>query len=351
MIAVLGASGEVGRHAVDTLAMLGAGPLRLGGRSVRHSVHDYRVVDFWDDASLDRFAGGCRVVVNCAGPSHLIGDRVARAALRAGADYVDAAGDDALYRRLDPGEWAESRAVLSAGLQPGLTGLLPRWAARRHFDEVHSLVAHLGVLDRFTETAAEDYLQGADDGLSEPLAAWRQGRKSAALTRRTDVTLPFFPGEVSLLPSLSTENARLAESLRLLRGDWYTVLAGSHVRTAFDRVHSLDRAAAVAALCRASLLDLAGREPYAILLLRLDGRKGGAPSTRTVVLRGPGNGELSGAITALAAWAVVRGETPPGRHYAADVLDPETTIDRLTATGTAEPITFEEPALTEEGAL
>ncbi|MFI7638947.1 hypothetical protein [Nonomuraea sp. NPDC049400] len=349
MIAVLGASGDVGRHAVRTLTTLGAGPLRLGGRTA--AGHDAMAVDFRDDASLDRFAAGCRLVVNCAGPAHLVGDRVARAALRAGASYVDAAGDDVLHGLLDPGEWAGSSAVLSAGLQPGLTGLLPRWVAQRDFDEVHGLAAHLGVLDRFTATAADDYLQGAADGLGEPLAAWRDGRRAGALTRQADVTLPFFPGEVTLLPSLSTENARLAESLRLHRGDWYTVLSGSHIRVAFDRAHSLDRAEAVAALCRASLLDLAGREPYVILLLQLDGLKGGVPVTRTVVLRGRGNGELTGTVTALAAWAVIRGETPPGVHYAADALDPATTIERLSATGVTQPVTLDGLALAEEGAL
>jgi hypothetical protein len=331
VIGVVGATGKVGSHAVRVLRTLDAGPLRAGGS---------RDVDFRDPSSLDRFAEGCRVLVNCAGPAYLVGDRVAQAAARAGADHVDASDSELSF--------VDDRMIVGAGLQPGLTGLLPRWLARREFDTVHGLVAHLGVLDRFTATAAADYL-AAEDG--EALAAWRDGRRPGSLTRRADVTLPFFPDEVSLLPYLNAESVRVAEELGLARGDWYTAVSGEHVRAAFDRARSLDRADAVAALCRASALDLAGREPHVVLLARMDGVRAGEPVTRTAVLRGPGNGALTGALVALAVLAVIRREVPVGRHFAADVLDPEVTIARLAECGVAEPLVVDGEPSVEVGAL
>ncbi|MFS8104529.1 hypothetical protein LFM09_46245 [Lentzea alba] len=294
MIGILGAYGDVGTHAVR---MLQGHDLRLGCRRSG--------VDFHDQASLDRFAAGCRIVVNCAGPAHLVGDRVLRAAERAGADYVDASGDVTPFA---------GTAVVGAGLQPGLTGLLPRWVGS---DE---LTLYLGVLDRFTETAAADYLYG----VNSPLAAWRDGPVPRALTRRSGVTLPFFPGEVTLLPYLDAEACRIAEQLKLRRGDWYTAVSGEHVLRAFDRLHGMERAEAVPALCRASRLDLAGREPHVVLAVETTGR--------TVVLRGRSNGELTGTVVALAVEAVDRGEVPPGCHHASDVLDPsivEQLLDRV----------------------
>ncbi|ANN15970.1 hypothetical protein SD37_10165 [Amycolatopsis orientalis] len=332
MIGIVGATGEVGSHAVRTLRTLGLGPLRTGGS---------REVDYRDETSLDRFAEGCRVLVNCAGPARLVGDRVAQAAARAGADHVDASEPE--------GTTDDGRVVLGAGLRPGLTGVLPRWLARREFDTVHGLVAHLGVLDRFTRTAADDYLAAVGDG--EALAAWRHGKRPGVLTRRTGMTLPFFPGEVSLLPYLDAENVRMAEELGLAKGDWYSVVSGEHVRAAFDRVHSLGRADAVAALCRAGELDLAGREPYVVLTARMDGVRAGEPVTRTAVLRGRGNGALTGALTALAVLAVIRREVPEGRRFAADVLDPEVTIGRLAECGVAEPFVVDGVPSVEVGAL
>ncbi|GAB3491549.1 NAD-dependent epimerase/dehydratase family protein [Amycolatopsis cihanbeyliensis] len=351
-IAVVGASGQVGTRTARILRDLGAGPLRLSTRDTEGR----RTVDVHDPASLDRFARGCRIVVNCAGPSHAVGDRVARAALRAGAGYVDAAGDDAVYAALGRVGTGGHRVVLSAGLQPGLTGLLPRWAAAGELDTVHGLRVYLGVLDEFTAAAADDFLHAAADGTSEPLAAWRGGtRRSGALTRRDEATLPFLPGPVTLLPALSTESERLARALGLVEGDWYTALTGEHVRAAFGRVRTLDRAEAVAALRRASGLDLAGREPHVLLLVQVDGTRGDGPGIRTVLLRGRGNGELTGAVTALATLAVDRAEVPPGTHFAADVLDPAITIQRLTAAGIAEPVVFdtgiERLASIEEGVL
>jgi hypothetical protein len=105
----------------------------------------------------------------------------------------------------------------------------------------------------------------------------------------------------------------------------------------------------------ASALDLAGREPHVVLLVQLEGVRTHELITRTVVLRGRSNGEVTGAITALAVLAVDRKEVPPGNHFAADVLDPVLTLSRLAELGVAEPVVFDGAidrlAVVEEGAL
>ncbi|WP_437568970.1 saccharopine dehydrogenase NADP-binding domain-containing protein [Sorangium sp. So ce542] len=367
-IGILGGYGDVGAHAARRLLSLGLRPLRIGGRNFEAARRfanelsaeaiEHQAVDFRDDASLRRFVAGCRIVLNCAGPSHSIADRAARAAMEAGADYVDAAGDDALYALLDGDEHRRRRrvAVLSAGLQPGLTALLPRWAAHRAFSQVQGLRSYFGVLDHFTEVAADDYLQAATDGVSEPLAAWREGRRSGVLTRMRNVEVPFFPGPATLLPHLNTEGERLASSLRLERGDWYTVITGQHILTAFDRARSLERREAVAALRRASLLDLAGRAPHVILLAQLDGLRSGTPVTRTLVMRGRCNAELTGTMAALTTLAVDQGEVPAGRHFAAAVLEPVSAVGRLLESGAVSTLDLLDTSLdalgaTEEGSL
>jgi hypothetical protein len=77
----------------------------LGGDSllaVRAVIRPLQV-DLNDPAQLAAFCDGCRIVVNCAGPTYRILDTVARAAFAAGADYVDIGGElvakDALTRR------------------------------------------------------------------------------------------------------------------------------------------------------------------------------------------------------------------------------------------------------------
>ena len=319
-IAVVGASGAVGRAAIAQLVRWGVGPLRLGARDVARCPPDDEVpgseavaVDIDNAASLREFCAGSLVVVNCAGPALVIGDRVARAALAAGAAYVDAAGDDTLYAQLAGAPTGGVPVLLSAGLMPGLTGLLPRYLAR---PGARRLVGYVGGRDRFTATAALDYL-AAGDGYGEPLAAWRNGvRVSRALGVHQAVP-PGFDETVTLQPYLSTETERLAVAVGLSDVDWYSAFAGDRV-LAVLRQPSTDQAAR---LCRAAELDLFGVTPYQLIVLDLDGT--------TLVLRGTGASALTGAAAAAATVAVWRDEVPAGLHHAAEILDPATAVNRL----------------------
>ncbi|MCA1190686.1 NAD-dependent epimerase/dehydratase family protein, partial [Saccharopolyspora sp. 6V] len=155
VVGVVGGRGDVGSHAVRALRGRGCA-VRIGGRSAPSGPEE-RVVDFRSKSTVDEFCAGLDVLLNCAGPSREIGDALAVAAHRAGADYVDVAGDEALHALLDPA--GPRVAVLSAGLRPGLTGLFPR-AVAAELDRVDALEVHFGLLDRFTEVAAADYLHG-----------------------------------------------------------------------------------------------------------------------------------------------------------------------------------------------
>ncbi|MEW9516096.1 saccharopine dehydrogenase NADP-binding domain-containing protein [Streptomyces tubercidicus] len=344
MIGVIGGYGDVGRHAVLALRRAGH-PVRVGGRSATAAAEflardlpddpavEHQTVDARDAGGVESFAEGLDVLVNCAGPSHLTGSTAADAAFRAGVDYVDAAGDDALHVLLDDGRYrgAGRRAVLSAGLRPGLTGLFPRavahWARAAGAAYLDTVTVRTRVVDLFTTTSALEYLRGASDPGAGPLVAWRDGApRPRALTRRTVTDLPFFPGTGTELPQLSAEDARTARALGVRDGDWLTLVQGEHVLAAFDRVHVLPPQEAAGRLCRAARLDLAGRLPAVTMAVVLTGDT----ATRTAVLHGSGNAPLSGAVAAHAATAVLRGEVPPGRHFAADVLDPEAALTALT---------------------
>lgn len=342
LIGVLGASGDVGLASAQALLSLGLHNLRLGGRDAHTGARclarlhqqwpdarlQWTAVDFNDTPALARFARACDVLLNCAGPSWRVADRAAQAALKADAHYVDAAGDI----HLDPALWRGRSAVLGAGLQPGLTGLLPRWLAAQGFTRVQGLTSYFGLRDQFTAVAADDFLQGAVDGSSEPLAAWHNGRCSRALRRRRDVLLPCFPGPVHVLPYLNEEGERLARDLHLETGQWFNVITDGHVLNTLDQAHNLPRAEAVQRLCTASQLDLSGQPPFVTLLLQLDGLCDGQACTRSLVLSGAGNAALTGAMAAITVVSVLEGEIRPGCHHAAHALPPAASLERLQRT-------------------
>jgi saccharopine dehydrogenase-like protein len=343
IVGVLGASGRVGQAAVRELEALGTVELRLARRraptagEASSARAPLDVFDMESHAALQRFCDGCCVVLNCAGPSHRFLDRAARAALKGGAHYVDAAGDEPAYCRLSEPQIlpAGTCVVLSAGMMPGLSALLPRHLARTGLRRIMRLTAYVGGLDRFTPAAAADYLASLDNGYGHSLSCWSDGRRaSGRFAPLHDVDLPFFPDPVSAHPFLSAETERLIRALRIENATWYNVYAAGGTLRLLGSVHAAlesgaSMEAAAAELVTAAELDLAGRTPYQLLVFELEGESVEGSTTRSLALRGRDSYQLSGAVAAHAVWAVIRGEVPPGLHFAAEVLDPGATVKRL----------------------
>ncbi|MGH3186204.1 MAG: saccharopine dehydrogenase NADP-binding domain-containing protein [Streptosporangiaceae bacterium] len=364
-IGVVGSSGEVGRVAVRSLRRLGADRLRLGARNaeaVRRATGgndggpcqvEVLPVDVFDAGALRRFCAGCAVVVNCSGPSCLIGDLVARAALAEGADYIDPAGDDELYRALAGlGFAAAGRAALiSAGMMPGLTALLPRYLAAGGMERPQRLAAFVGGRDHFTVSAAADYLAAASSGYGQPAAAWHDGlRQAQAPGSSAARELPFFPGRVAIMPYLSTETERLARALGLAEVRWYSVFDGTHLLAALRR-HQAARSGpallgAAEEVTRAAQLDVFGTRPYQAMVMQLEGQAGQHPRTHALMVRANGASELTGAVAAVACWAVLCGEAAAGVHHAGEVLDPATAMARLRSTAAAHVVELPDVAVT-----
>ena len=123
-IGVIGSRGAVGRVLVALLRSAGY-EVVCGNRTRRGSDEDSVVVDAHEPNSVRRFARGCRALVNCAGPSYLIADRVA-AALPASVVYIDPFGAN-----LFDGYRGQGLRIINAGCTPGLSGLLVRHLASR----------------------------------------------------------------------------------------------------------------------------------------------------------------------------------------------------------------------------
>jgi hypothetical protein len=361
LIGVLGAGGAVGGFLVAEARRLGLGQLRLGLRrppAARELLDRYgaagqvMVADAGDPDQLTAFCSGCRVVVNCTGGRGQDRAEVASAALAAGADYLDPGGDDALRARLAAQVLPAGRvALVAAGVQPGLSELLPRWLAAKGLRPPLSLTAYLGTLDRMTRASAEDFLLSLSQGAGQGQALWRAGaRQGRAIEPIAELSLPFFPGPLIAYPYLSAEAERMARQLGLAEARCYYVFeSGGNILTVLSRLqhqlqqhqlqqHQLQqdqRAGSEAALgrladelIRAVEVEMFGREPVQQLVVQLDGRAGGEPASRLAVLRTSSTYQLTAVVTALAAMQLLAGVIPAGAHAAADVLDPSL-IDAL----------------------
>ncbi|MFB7241914.1 hypothetical protein CW362_17335 [Streptomyces populi] len=346
-VAVVGAYGAVGAAAVRAISdRLPDAVVRLGGRDRTQAGAllaksglrgDAVEVDLHDGRSLAEFCRGARVVLNCAGPSYRVLDRVAWAAAAAGADYVDPGGDEPLLEALTrPGTFTGT-AVITAGMQPGLTGLLPRHLCSTMSDP-QRLTAYVGTMDRLTPAGAADYLLSMGGAYGEARGAIRGGiRVERELEPRTGVALPYANNRVDVYPYLSFESARLPEVTGLTEIDWYNVFdGGAHMMNCLSRLQGAMRgesglAEAAEELTRAAALDLFGRDPFQLMLFEVTGTDAGSPATRGLALRAGDTYALTGLASALAVLAVLDGGVPPGVHFGSDVLDAGTVLAALRA--------------------
>ncbi|HEY6555754.1 MAG TPA: saccharopine dehydrogenase NADP-binding domain-containing protein [Polyangiaceae bacterium] len=107
-IVVFGATGFTGRLIVEALLGMGASDVILGGRSraklseqsQKHGALEFRVADARDAASLAALARGAGVVISAAGPFLQYGDAIVRAAIAAGAHFLDTTGEQAYMMRI-----------------------------------------------------------------------------------------------------------------------------------------------------------------------------------------------------------------------------------------------------------
>lgn len=159
---VYGAAGHTGRFVVDELLRRGLTPV-LAGRSAErlsavapdHASLERRVAGLDDPDVLQQTVTGVDVVINCAGPFLDTAAPLARAAVEAGAHYLDVTAEQPvvqeLYRELDAPARAAGVAVVPAmAFYGGLADLLVTAAldGDPHADEIEIAVG----LDRWWPT-------------------------------------------------------------------------------------------------------------------------------------------------------------------------------------------------------
>ncbi|MBG6248038.1 MULTISPECIES: hypothetical protein [Symbiopectobacterium] len=134
--------------------------------------------------------------------------------------------------------------------------------------------------------------------------------------------LAHFPGEVTLLPFLSSDAERLALRHQLRELRWYNVFSGSFLRETLTGlrgwVNSAERLAqAVAQVEQASEFDLLGHSPYYRLVFDLIPHH---TPRRCAVISTDSSGALTAAVMVSTVNALLRGDIAQGLHFADDVL-------------------------------
>jgi short subunit dehydrogenase-like uncharacterized protein len=107
-IVLFGATGYTGELTAEALVRGGEKPLLAGRNPRKLDALNHRlggklemaVADVEKEDSIFRLLGRGDVLISCAGPFTKVGDAAVRAAIAAGADYLDSAGEAAFTRRV-----------------------------------------------------------------------------------------------------------------------------------------------------------------------------------------------------------------------------------------------------------
>ncbi len=369
-IGVIGASGATGRVVAEELAARGAGALVLAGRDparVRAAVAGadaVRAVDVFDGRSLAALCADCDVVVNCAGPSAAVRDRVARAAVAAGAHYVDPGGDEEVVADLVDrwGEPAERglATIFYAGWIPGLSGILVRWVdsvARASGVAVEAVDLFCGDSNVWSDTGFEDalslfsrypgpfgYSRGAvvERRLAQP-SAWRR------------VALPDPIGGRLAFMCFMSELREFARGSDADVACWVAPLGSPLTGAAMAAGAALvgPRPHVAARLLRAATArDARSGRPASgigVLAARAAGRRDGAPARAAVTVVERRHYRITGLVCAIGVEMLLDGRlSEHGCRYLCDVVDPGAFMDELAGRGVAWQLDAPPPAPTRE---
>ena len=316
-IGILGGSGTVGNTVIRTLRDIEPDRQMLAGS--RHSENistsgsmTAMNVDIADKAKLMEFCSKCSTVINCIGPSDIIGKNVADACVENGANYVEVSGDErlgeTLYSMSDTFAEQGLKCVFSAGVNPGLTEMWAYHNMKKY--ALDSLAVYFSGSGSLSENAAIDMIVSCNSGKSQGMSYIEGGRIEKICNFEFDQELPQPTGKAFCIPVVDMDFLRLAKLNNIRRAHFYNAF-GSYAIAEAMMTSKMSAGASLTELAeklRAAFeadKNARGKEYTCIhLLAEKDGKK----LTESLVYNSSWN-ELTGIVGALTALAIEKGKS------------------------------------------
>ncbi|PYG89175.1 NAD-dependent epimerase/dehydratase family protein [Ruminiclostridium sufflavum DSM 19573] len=331
IIGVIGCGGKVGHAACEYLIEKGyrvkGGQRNPAGFS--HSCFQWVKTDIYDEASLQAFCRRCSLVINCAGPSCLIREKVAAASVKAGAKYVDTFGtfliDNAYAQSIRNGV-----CVVSAGNVPGLSEILPCSLISEYFDEVDEIEVYAGGLDYPTFSSTADVLLSSLEGYGYAGSFYNCGEICSELADTSKrIKIWGFDEEVFAKPFIGSEFAALCKRKGVKKGYCYNTvvskqlgeaMVNSCIELAAGRAgRSLEKC--VEEINTQMELSLFGRKPGYTLVAAVTGSKSGKARTKRVSVKVKSSCEITGIVAGMVAAELAGKDIPCGIYYPFEITD------------------------------
>lgn len=367
-IAILGGYGKVGMVAASYLVKKGGVDLYICGRNYQSAskaveklerlaeeqgnIQDVQCrpyqVDIQRSDSLRSLLSTCDVVVNCTGPTALIGDKVARVAIDADCHMVDPGGYDYVIELIkdleDVVKDKKLQLCFAAGIVPGISASLPLLMAKQ-FSQIFSLNSYFAGEDVWSYGSMYDMVCGMGE-LNELGASQAKNKKRIPLpVSERFVHFPQLPdpvGKSIAQPFYTKEFERVVKDTEAFLGKCFWVNTGPAFSATLSLMRMLrcyrspaltDLAARL--LCRVSAWDGNRRTSKGYMLVtNITGVQDGAVSSVQGTLRFPDSYTGTGLATAMMAHRIVTGASKAsGIGSFPKMIPPKAVIDVLREEG------------------
>lgn len=345
LIGILGCGGAVGHIACEILRKeyrIRGGQRRQPHNLILNDDIQWMSVDLYDYQSLYKFCCDCDVILNCAGPSCRIKDRVAIMSANVGAYYIDVFGanfvESALIKKnLDK----KGIYILSAGSVPGLSGILPRWLALQGFEKVEEMHGFSGGRELCSPAGCADMLLSSISGFGITDAFLKNGSIIHSETKIDDkLFLPGFKEDVYMRRFLSSEIERLAKSLKISEVHWYNVVVDKLFRNVMSKACTyltMDNREVilqkiVEEVSTVASLSIGNMKPWNTMMIELQGTNKKEKVRKRALLQTSNSYHISGVVASMAVETALRQKLSNGIYWACDILEPKTTIKKLLST-------------------
>ena len=173
---------------------------------------EYSQMDYRNEPLLDLYCSQCSLIINAAGPSYKIGDRIAIQALKNDCHYIDIGGYDALFHlmRKHEKEMIEKKLcfIIGAGWMPGISGVFSKYIFKKHVNDLEDirLRVYFGAVDEWSYNSTYDLTVSSMKSVKPSIYSYGKEisvkqseyihQKLFNLIGRKKICLPLFDGQL-----------------------------------------------------------------------------------------------------------------------------------------------------------
>lgn len=227
-IGIIGASGKAGRGAVSILKNRADILLKLGCRHIEEMKDvnqncELCSVDVNQSEQLNAFVENCDYVINCAGPSWKIMERVAKSCFQYHTVYIDVAGGQSFIHSLEMIEQAEANiGITSAGVYPGLSEIFLKWICKQNDGNIASIEEVFYGNDMLSEVALQDICESLKEDEGDVFCYCHNGKiLKISFETITSMKVPGVSDPIHLIPVINSAFANVMREYSIDKAIFY----------------------------------------------------------------------------------------------------------------------------------